>query len=458
MHAALLLALALAGSPPRPARAAVPPDLAHALLAAVRAAGLDALADAGPDEGGCPNGPGCPRPLPRIAAVPHLDLAVIRLDATGRALEAADVQLAPDQPDGRIVSLDRNLAATGVRFRRWAHDRREAGEAAPPFRDADDVVPGPRRGPAPAPSERGERDFMAPYPASVFKLLLAFHVVRRAAEGALSLGLPIADGPGPDAEVRPVDDWLEAMITRSDNRATRALLRHLHARGEVDRLNAELSALGLGTLRVDGTSPEDGGRWAPGEVNVTAMDAARLLWLVTGGPGVLWRAPDGRPITRAVLPEPARARLLALLAEQGMHDVLSSASLCGARPDGIPAAVPPRFVDPATGLETVGDLAYRRDVRPCEAAAEVRFLHKTGLTWNFAADAGLVESLPGRPARRYVIVLLANTGSRYLDPENAAAPLHPCETEKLCVSGRIARIGAAVDEYAVAAARRGGRR
>ncbi|WP_242394073.1 serine hydrolase [Anaeromyxobacter oryzisoli] len=454
MPAALVLALALAGSQARPARPAAPPDLAHALLAAVRSAGLDALVDAGPAEGGCPTGPGCPRPLPPIAAAPHLDVAVIRLDAAGRAIEAADVQLAPDQPDGRIVPLGRDLAVRGVRFRRWAQDRREAGAAAPPFQDGDDVAPPRRRDPVPGPPARAARDFMAPYPASVFKLLVAFHVVRRAAEGALSLGLPVADGPGPDAELRPLDAWLEAMITRSDNRATRAILRHLHARGEVDRMNADLAALGLGTLRVEGTSPEDGGRWAPGEVNVTAMDAARLLWLVAGGPGVLWRAPDGRPVTRAVLPEPARARLLALLADQGMHDVLSSGSVCGARPDGIPAVIPRRFVDPVTGRETVGDLAYGRDVRPCEAAAEVRFLHKTGRTWNFAADAGLVESLPGRPFRRYVIVLLATAGSRYLDPESAAAPLHPCDAEKLCVSAAIARIGAAVDGYAVAAARR----
>ncbi|BDG03744.1 serine hydrolase [Anaeromyxobacter oryzae] len=443
MHAApLLLVLALAAAPSRARPAPPPRDLAHALLDAVHAAGLDELADAGADEGSCPTGPGCPRPLPRIGAVPNLDVAVIRLDAEGRALEAADVQLAPDAPGGVIVPLDRDLAAR-VRFRRWSPARREAADAGPPFRDEDDVG-----------GRRNGRDFMAPYPASVFKLVVAFHVLRRAADSALSLGLPVADGPGPDAEVRPVEEWLDAMITRSDNRATRALLRYLHARGEVDRMNADLAALGLGTLRVEGTSPEDGGRWAPGEVNVTAMDAARLLWLVAGGPGVLWYAPGGRPVTRKALPEKARARLLTLLGDQGMHDVLSSGSLCGVRPEGIPARVPGRFVDPATGAETVGEIAYGRDVRPCNAAAEVRFLHKTGLTWNFAADAGIVESLPGEPARRYVIVLVASAGSRYLDPENAAAPLHPCDAERLCVSGRIARIGAAVDEYATRAARR----
>jgi hypothetical protein len=424
---------------PRPA----PRSLAEALLNALDEAALDELVDSGPEEGRCPGHPGCPIPLRRAAVPPWLDLAVIRLDEQGRVLEAANVQVDLNSPRGRLVLLDQNLAAADVRFRRWSIERADAGFRAPPFTDADDLDPS--RG-------TGGRDFMAPYPASLFKLLLAFHVERRAAQGALALSAQVPESGAPGAEERSVDGWLEVMITESDNRATKALLRFLHQHGEMDQLNAELAGLGLTTLRIDGTLPDDGTRWAPGEIHVTAMDAARLAWLVAGGPGVLWRTPEGRAVVRETLPEVARARLKRLLAHQALHEILSTGSNCGAGAPGIPALVPSAFLDPETGAEVVGELEFGRDVRPCNASAEVRFLHKTGLTWNYAADAGLVEPLPGKPFRRYVVAMVSSAGSRFIDPERATAPRHPCEEESICSSRRLARIGAAIDGWALAAA------
>lgn len=440
-----------------PPAAPRPPPLAEVLLAALAEADLEGLHDAGAAEGRCPGDEACPWPLPRVDGPPHLDLAVIRLDAAGRAVEAANVQLGPEVPGGRAVALDRSHAATGVRFRRWSAERRD-GAVAGPFTEADDLSPQRRRG----------EDFMAPYPASVFKLLLAFHVERRVAVGALRRGEVVAEAPAPPAgageggaapppEARPLAEWLERMITESDNRATRAVLRHLHARREVARLNRDLAALGLDTLRVDGTMA-DGGRWAPGEIHATAMDLARLLWLVAGGPGVLWRNAAGAPITRDALPEVARQRLRRLLSGQALHEVLSAGSRCGAGPAGIPALVPARFLDPATGFERAGGQAWGRDVRPCNAAAEVRFLHKTGLTWNYASDAGIVEPLPGRPFRRYVVALVSAAGVRFVDPEHAAAPRHPCDTDQVCVTTRLARLGALIDAWAVEAAAREARK
>jgi hypothetical protein len=432
--------------PPRPP----PATLAEALLLALDEAGLDELVDSGPEEGRCPGGRGCPIPLRRAAFPPWLDLAVIRLDEKGRALEAANVQVDWASPRGRLVLLDANLAAADVRFRRWSVERADQGPRAPPFSDADDLAPD-RGG--------GGRDFMAPYPASLFKLLIAFHLERRAAQGAIALSAEAADGPGPEAELRSVDEWLELMVTESDNRATKALLRFLHARGEMEPLNAELAALGLSTLRIDGTIPADGTRWAPGEIQATAMDLARLLWLVSGGPGVLWRTPEGRAVVRETLPEPARARLKRVLAHQARHEILSTGSTCGAGQAGIPAAVPTHFLDVESGQEVVGETEYGRDVRPCNATAEVRFLHKTGLTWNYAADAGLVEPLQGKPFRRYVVALISSAGTRWIDPERAAAPRHPCEESSICASQRLARLGAAIDAWAVkASADRNGRK
>lgn len=433
-----LLSLLLAGASPSHAR----PDLGHALLAAVAEARLDLLLDAGPVADACPGGPTCPLVLPAVDAVPHLDLAVIRLDADGRALDAAEVILDPDAPSGRIVPLDRDLAPLGLRLRRWSPERREDWGAAPPFADADDLVPG-------APPVG--RDFMEPYPASLFKLLVAFHVARRASEGVLPLDAPLAAPNGARGDVRPVREWLERMITLSDNLATRTVLAWLHRHGEIDRMNRELAALGLATLRVEGTSPVDGSRWAPGEIHAGALDVARLLWLIEGGRGVAWRTPTGHRVTADALPEPARALLRELLAGQANHDVLSSGSLCGDRPTGIPARVPERWLDAATGAETAVNPLWRRDVRPCNAEAEVRFLHKTGLTWNYASDAGIVESLPGAVCRRYVVALVTSAGSRYLDPESAAVTVHPCAADGACLTRRLAAIGERIDRWMVEA-------
>jgi hypothetical protein len=432
--------------PARPAVPAEPATLAEALLLTLDEAGLDELVDAGHEEGRCPGGRGCPIPLRRAAFPPWLDLAVIRLDERGRALEAANVQVDWSAPRGRVVLLDANYAAADVRFRRWSLERADQGPRAPPFTDQDDLAP-----------DRGTsgHDFMSPYPASLFKLLIAFHVERRAAQGAIALSAEVPEGTAPGAEWRTVDEWLELMVTESDNRATKALLRFLHVRGEMELLHAELAGLGLSTLRIDGTLPADGTRWAPGEIHATAMDLARLLWLVTGGPGVLWRAPSGRAVVRETLPEPARARLKRVLAYQGRHEILSTGSTCGAVAAGIPAAVPAHFLDVESGDEVVGETAYGHDVRPCNAAAEVRFLHKTGLTWNYAADAGLVEPLPGKPFRRYVVAMTSSAGTRWIDPERAAAPRHPCDEGLTCASQRLARLGAAVDAWAVRASAAG---
>ena len=149
---------------------------------------------------------------------------------------------------------------------------------------------------------------------------------------------------------------------------------------------------------------------------MTALDTARLFLLINGGPGVLWRTKEGRAVTEAELSEPARNFLKKLLAEQGYAEGLSSTLVCGdanAR-RGIPAAVPARWLA-EDGTATVGVTAFKRDTRPCNAAAEVEFLHKTGQTENYGSDAGIVRALPGKAPRHYVIAFLSNLGYRYYD-------------------------------------------
>lgn len=405
------------------------------LLGAVRAAGFEQVLDG--KRGGL-----------RIEHAPNVDVALIELDPEGRPLAVANVLLSRDYPEGVGVPVDRaTLGTTSVRFTRWDLERWDGQKAWSSEPGKNDLIPG---------REKAPLSFMAPYPASLFKLLIAYRVMRLVDQGALNLDEPyrfIRDKD--DKGKRPVRGWLEPMVVESDNTSTEALVKLLHERGWMEGLNAELAELGLGTLQVNGTSPVTGRSWSPGNIHMTALDTARLLLMIDGGPGVLWRTATGREVTAAGLSRSSRAVLKQLLAGQGLHEALSSTLLCGdprAKP-GIPAAVPARWVDASTGTATVAGTAFGRDTRPCNASAEVEFLHKTGLTENYGSDGGLVKELPGKPRRHYVIVLLSNLGYRYFD-EAVADHLdvkkgedgYPYAATDISYTQRIPALGRALDE------------
>lgn len=369
----------------------------------------------------------------RIAHMPNVDVAVIELDEEGRPTAVANVLVSRDYPRGRAVPIDaKTLGTRAVRFTRWDLERWDDQKGWADAPAGDDLVPG---------REKAPLRFMAPYPASLFKVLIAYGVMRRVDRGELTLETRyrfIRDTV--DKGERPLRDWLEPMIVESDNGATEALVKLLHERGEMEGLNAEYAALGLGTLQVNGTSSVTGRNWQPGSIHMTALDTARLFLLINGGPGVLWRTREGRAVTAAELSEPSRDFLKKLLADQGYAEGLSSTLVCGdanARP-GIPAAVPARWLA-EDGTATVGVTAFKRDTRPCNAAAEVEFLHKTGQTENYGSDAGIVRALRGRTPRHYVIAFLSNLGYRYYD--EGLAGTADFEDEENGIPGTVTEIG-----------------
>lgn len=409
-------------------------SLERDLLRAVREAGFDGVLDF--KRGG-----------ERIAHVPNVDVAVIELDAEGRPVAAANVLLSRDYPKGVVVPIDpATWGTTAVSYTRWDLERWDGAKGWSDATAEEDIVPG---------REKAPLRFMAPYPASLFKLLIAFRVMRLVDRGVVTLGQPwrfIRDTE--DKGERAIWLWLEPMMTESDNGSTEALVKLLHEKGGLDGLNAELAELGLGTLQVNGTSPVTGRSWNPGSIHMTALDTARLLLLIEGGPGVLWRTPSGREVTAAELSAASRAHLQSLLAEQALHEALSSTLLCGDPKveRGLPAAVPARWVDTKDGTVTAAETAFGRDTRPCNAAAEVVFLHKTGLTENYGSDGGIVRSLPGRPWRRYIVVFLSNLGYRYYDAAvaSAADPAKgedgfPYVSTKLSYTQRIPALGRRID-------------
>jgi hypothetical protein len=431
--AIIAAALVLAGASPAAAPAQSPSDvLAAKVLGAVQAVHFERVLDFA-------NGGG------RIAHVPNVDVAVIALDAQGRPTAAANVLLSRDYPAGQIVAIDGNWGTTAVRFTRWSQSRFDGNQGR-----GTDIVGG--RG-------RARYQFMAPYPASLFKIMVAYEVMRQVDRGRMRLGSRLRYSGSPATSLCPpgtstVRGWMDAMLTWSSNQAACALIVHLHRLGAIGALNADLRSLGLATMQVTGTRASNGANWEDGRLNMTALDTARLLWLIDGGQGTLWRRPDGRAVTAGELKPGSRGFLKRLLGQDAFADALSTTVWCGQRrfgraypAEGIPQLEPARWIDrrghvvvPGTGAD------FGRDVRPCNALAQVTFAHKIGLVSTAASDAGIVTSLPGQPYRHYAIAMLSNLGSAYGDPDWARVGVNPCGTSLgLCRTEKFAQLGSLID-------------
>ncbi|MEU6035700.1 serine hydrolase [Actinomadura sp. NPDC047616] len=199
------------------------------------------------------------------------------------------------------------------------------------------------------------------------------------------------------------------------------------------------------TLQLKGTNPATGGRWS-NSITMGSLDTAKLLALVNGAPGRVWTAPNGKPVTSdAVLSASSRAFFMSRLRQQGFNDMLSTTNWCGgAYPaPGIPNAAPARWIG-ADGTVTVAGNKFGRDVRPCNAKAEVSFAHKTGWVNNTASDAGIVRALPGKEGRHYIIVVFSNLGTQYVD---ANRPDTPSGIYPFSYTEKFAQLGRAMDSY-----------
>ena len=432
-----------------PSRRAEDDRLSTGLARAVADAGLDALVDFDDVKG---------RTAQPAAFLPNVDAALIELTRAGRIAGVANVLYDRDSPDGYRVEVDPGtLSTVGVEFSRWRPDRWEdpaawsAGPAAP-----DVTVPS---------ADAGKR-YMAAYPASVLKLMVAYSVFRLVDEGRLALdrslayhavdgrtcGYGPADGSPKDGATDTVAGWLDAMTTCSDDFSTCVLLQAIHDHGALESANAHFAELGLPSLRMRPAVPELGDGWSSGTMSMGALDTAKLLLLVAGASGTLWQAPDGRAVTAdSGLTARSRTAFLADLAEQSFNDVLNPVNLCGS-PDavpGIPSTVPQRWVGDDGHVRTEGiDFGY--DTRPCHEAAQVEFAHKTGLTSDAGGDAGIVRALPGEDGRWYVVAVLSSIGTRFGDPDWAGSEPNASEGAPYVSYPRgFGRIGAAVDALVV---------
>ena len=168
--------------------------LETALLKAVRDAHFEGVIDFGAGNENYPVKAHLNLPARTIAHPPNVNVAVIQLDAEGRMVDRAYVLLSRDYPNGLVVPLDKDGGAQSVRFIRWDIERSDGGTFSsedghplitkgwtndPPLTESNDLVPGRSNAPY---------QFMAPYPASLFKSMVAFHVMRMVDAGKISFG------------------------------------------------------------------------------------------------------------------------------------------------------------------------------------------------------------------------------------------------------------------------------
>lgn len=329
-----------------------------------------------------------------VGVFPSIDIAVLRFAQGGRSALAANVLFSREHPQGlvaRFAAAGGGLGAVdNLRFDADTRDATGASVAWLPGAEWQRLNWQPLFTPAGLPASAPR--FVAPYPASLLKLMVA-----------VGLGLAVDAARLGWAEVMPE---LVPMISVSDNAATDRAVALLHRAGMVEVLNHTLQQRwGLPTLQLNRTTPQGGWRNGDGsgvgQIHMTAWDTLRLLWIIDPhAPPPPW-LPAGTP----TLSEPTQVRLLSALAAQRLDQILSSGAL-----RGLPGWLP--------GLPDAP-----------------RFAHKTGTTENYASDAGIVATEGGL---HYLVAVLTSLGSRYR-PRFAGA-----DDDRAATTWKLPALGAAV--------------
>ncbi len=333
--------------------------LPAALLHAVRAQDFGSVADHW--HGGA-----------RSTHFPSIDLALAVFPARG-APQFANVLFSREHPQGWAARIAAQAGPVlDVRFDADQQDAKGQSVAWQAGRSWKQMRWTPLAA-EPHPGAQVGARFVAPYPASLLKLMVA-----------VGLGLAVDRRLCSWDEVLPM---LEPMITVSSNEATDQSVATLHRLGllgppgsGVNELNAVFRQHGLPTLQLNDTTAGGGWRNADGagvgHIHMTAWDTVRLLWLLDAeAPPAPWRPADQPPLLQPA----TRDGLRAMLAAQQLDEILSSGRVRGQ--PGWVAGLPDAPV----------------------------FAHKTGTTDNYASDAGIVRSANAH----YVVAVLTSLGRRH---------------------------------------------
>lgn len=389
-------------APQKGARCLSDEVLGKGLLAAVRSLKLEQVFDYGPLFGeGCPSEktPAC---LAMVGSVgrahhPQIDLSTVVFNPPGCAPAVAKATVVFDRshPDGFVGQHDpKSLQLTNIRFRKWDEARWNGGQFAWSAKSAAAesdapatpvLLPGSELlwdAPFPddsllnssAESRAGfSIDFMSPWPASSFKLMVATRLaalldVGKAADGQVVRLDTLVDVPTAaqnsncpkEARQLSLQQLMETMLQWSGNCATAALVRFLHEHQEVvqsDKLDARgfpiapplrsnvnsmLAGLGLTTLQMNRTMAKSG-RWGTPDNNyarqnasvahnhMTSWDAARLMWLLDELPAAQkprWEVASSHAVAEDFLSPQSKALLRGVLRDSYSGSGLSNNRTC----------------------------------------------------------------------------------------------------------------------------------
>ena len=405
--------------------------LASGLRAAVQRTEFGKVWDYGPLFGeGCPAEqlPACQTligPL-RAERFPQIDLSVVAINPAGcpQAVAKATVVFDRRHPQGVLGTYEpRTLELQNIRFRKWDERRFNGGrfkllgsgaDAAPAVVAGTELpfdAPYPPGSLLSATDKGSAVDFMSPWPASVFKLMVATHFLtlldkgQTADEQPLALQTPIPLPTRDLMELCPEEERaltlyqaLETMLGWSGNCATAALVRFLHAHNEIlqspqldvqgfptaaplhSGINKTLAALGLSTLQMNRTIARTG-RWGNPADNyalttasvannhMTSWDTARLLWLFAELPERArprWEVAPGRPVDLEFVSPRQKALLRELLKNSYSGSILVNNRVCvpestaGFRPTpGIPALLSRKWLDKGRLRLPFADYPYK---------------------------------------------------------------------------------------------------
>lgn len=388
--------------------------LAQGLLAAVQSTGFAEVWDYGPLYGtGCPSEQAaCLSQVGQVGPerFPQIDLSVAAFNPAGCAPAVAKATVVFDRahPDGVIGHHDpRTLKLTDIRYRKWDEARfnsgrwRLSGEGAAAQAQ---LVPGSEvawSAPFPEGSRLGPEpdgaavDFMSPWPASVFKLMVATRLLQALEAGKTADGQPLTLATEVElptqaivsacpAEPRKLTlrQALETMLQWSGNCAAAGLIRFLHERQEiiqspsvdesgwplegprVTRVNELLASLGLETLQMNRTVAQSG-RWGNPNDNydtrtatvannhMTSWDTVRLLWLlddVSEAQRPAWEVAPGQPVNAGFVGPQTKALLRELLRDSFSGTGLANTLNCGGRRLGDPPGVTGDGLWPEMGI------------------------------------------------------------------------------------------------------------
>ena len=514
----ILMPFAASAAQAKAARCLTEKNLNQLLMSSVQSVDFDQVVDLGPafTEDPCPaSEPACKHGRAPVGKerFPQIDLAVIAFQPECKNnVVGSNVFFSRSFPSGLSAQFDKlSGEVSNIRLQRWTQERFDEGvikKGTPVF----DIKPGRWKQPFPpedllnADANKTNADFMSPYPASIFKLLVEISVLQVLEEqGPLEQQLDgkyTYDFGTPD----PKDDvtltfrqFLQAMIQWSGNKASAAMIQFLHKRGKIiesdikdaagypaaaakfNRLNELFANLGLGTLQMNRTRSKDG-LWGNRDtmylkesssishISMPSWDTARLLWImrtlkstpVNQRPA--WMLSKNLKVNPFLISDEVKQFFWADLKNQFFHEVLSNSLHCQQNLGGvfgIPALMAETWLSPegllklpANGFpfpfaadELKGDYTFSGKIAECQKSAEVEFASKTGLTSVSGSQAGLVKGLSERGFKReYIVVLNSSLGSRFTDLDRLDGDrVIPCFDKTMCYTKRINQLGANID-------------